>query len=329
MARRSSKARAVVGSPPMRHRGRSARHVRGTLAAVIGITGALVSGAANADDAASARARARDAYDRGALAHDRGDHATAARELALADSIVPSPVTLRAALESAMAADDAVIAIDLCDRSQRAKADAALATLVREARARFERRVGRVRVACAPDDRGAPCAVTIDGARAEIDRSILVRAGRHLVRVERDARVEERAIDVEAGGTASVVMATGSAAPAARAADEGPSILWLASAIGATAIAGGFTIGFGVDAANKHDRFASAGCAGPVHDDCSALAAGGRAAQLRTNVMIGVTSALGAASVIVGVVTLRARGAERAALIVGGAQIAALRVPLP
>ena len=329
MAGGSSKRRAVVGSATMRRIGRSASSARGALAVApavaLAIALTLVGSSAIADDASSAKARARDAYDRGAAAHERGDHATAARELALADAIVPSSVTLEAALESAIAADDAVLGMDLCDRSERAKVSPTLAALVRRARARFEQRVGRVRIECA---RGAPCAATIDGARVDPDRSIVVLAGKHVVRVEQGGKGEERAIDVGPGG--SVAVAIEAASPAPRREDaRGPSIGWFVAALGATAVAGGVTIGFGVDTASRHGRFVSAGCSGPVHGDCDALASAGRAAQIRTNAMIGVTAALGAASVIVGVVTLRAHGAERAALIVGGDHVAAVRVPWP
>ena len=47
---------------------------------------------------ASEKARAKEAYDRGVAAHERGDHQRAAEEFARADAIAPSPVALQAAL---------------------------------------------------------------------------------------------------------------------------------------------------------------------------------------------------------------------------------------
>jgi hypothetical protein len=110
---------------------------------------------------------------------------------------------------------------------------------------------------------------------------------------------------------------------------RGPSPGWFIAALGSTVIAGGVTVGLGVDTASKHSAFVDAGCAGPVHGDCAALASDGTAAQLRTNVLAGVTAALGAATVVAGVLTFRARGAERAALSIGPGPVAVLRVPLP
>ncbi|APR75169.1 Hypothetical protein A7982_00515 [Minicystis rosea] len=299
---------------------------------------ALVTARAEADVEAD-RARARAAYDRGAAAHRRGDHAAAARELALADAILPNAVTLQAALESALAADDAVLGIELSERAPRGRVDGALAALVREARARFGRRVGRVLVECPG---ASACVATVDGAAIEAGRPVLVGAGRRAVAVQRDGRTEQRAIEIEPGGTASVVVTGMGATPdhqptaldAAASgprphAPSGPSLGWFIAALGATAAAGGVTIGFGVDTAKKHEGFVSAGCTGPVHGDCAALADAGRSAQLRTNVALGVTGALAVASVVASVITFRARGADRAALVIGGAELAALRVPLP
>jgi hypothetical protein len=307
--------------------GESSATIGRVAACAIALALALAPAPARADGDAD-RARAREAYDRGAAAHQRGDHATAARELALADALVPNPVTLQAALESALAADDAALGMELCDRSQRARTDAALAALVRDARARFGRRAGRLRVDCPA---ATACTASVDGAAIETGRAIFVPVGRHVVTVRTGEQEERRPIEVEPGGSASVVV-TGAPAPpppAPAPAREGPSIGWFAGTLGAAAVAGGVTIGLGVDTAKKHDAFVSAGCAGSVHGDCTALADAGRAAQLRTNVLVGVTGALAAATVVVGVVTFRARGADRAALTIGGAQLAALRVPLP
>jgi hypothetical protein len=94
-------------------------------------------------------------------------------------------------------------------------------------------------------------------------------------------------------------------------------------------VAGGVTAGFAVDTANRHAGFVSAGCAGPVHGDCTGLAADGSAAQLRTDVLAGVSAALAVTSVVAGVLTFRDRGAERASISLGAGRVAVLRVPLP
>ena len=72
------------------------------------------SGVASADGGESTRAR--EAYDRGIAAFQRGEFAAAAREFATADAIVPSSVALHAALDAAIRADDPVLGVALLDR---------------------------------------------------------------------------------------------------------------------------------------------------------------------------------------------------------------------
>jgi len=291
-----------------------------------------------ATDAARERARAREAYDRGAAAHQRGDHATEARELARADAILPNAVTLQAALDAAVEADDPVLGITLCDRAQRAPLEGSLAAVVQRARARFGGRVGRVRVDC---EGTSACAVTLDGSAVDAGLAIVVPVGSHVVSVTRAGQVEQRTLEVEPDGTAHPVFTErGGAhamdlpplAPTAAAPAPGPSPAWFVAALGATVIAAGVTVGLALDTSSQHAGFVAAGCPGPAHADCSALASDGLAAQLRTNALIGVTAALGAATVVAGVLTFRVRGAagvERASLSFGAGRSAMLRVPLP
>ena len=113
------------------------------------------SGEASADGEST---RAREAYDRGIVAFQRGEFAAAAREFATADAMVPSGVALHAALDAAIRADDPVLGVELLDRVARGPADGALETTARDARAKFARRTGRVslvarHVAVPRDDR--------------------------------------------------------------------------------------------------------------------------------------------------------------------------------
>jgi hypothetical protein len=279
------------------------------------------------------RARARDAYDRGAAAHLRGDEVTAARELALADAIVPSPVTLQAALEAAIAADDAVLVVLLCDRAERAPNEQALAALAHRARSRFGSRVGHVRVEC---DAGTACTLALDGAPIEAGREVVVPVGRHVVSIDRAGRSEQRVVRVDPAGaatiaiTASAPLVEQSVAPALR--RDAPRarrpLGWFIASLAATAAAGGATIGSGVDTAARHTAFVSAGCAGPAHGNCSALANDGAAAELRTNLLGAVTGGLGAVTVVAAALTFRGGDEPRAAVAIG-AGVAALRVRLP
>lgn len=92
------------------------------------------------------------------------------------------------------------------------------------------------------------------------------------------------------------------------------SPLWTIAAGALTGASAGFAIGLGVDTKSKHDAFVALGCPGPVHGDCAARARRGAFAQDRTNVLVGATIGLAAATAVLGVVTLFAtRPAPRAA----------------
>ena len=292
------------------------------LAAALTLTTARVGATPPVD-----RARAREAYDLGVAAYQRRDFATAARELARADLLSPNAVTLRAALEAALAADDPALGLELCDRAERAPSDA-VAALVRDARARFTRRAGRVRITCPA---GATCSATLDGAPIGVDRPVHAAIGRHVVFMERDGHAEKRAVDVTADGEVALAAPDDLLAPihATKQPPAGPSLGWFFAALGGTAITAGVTVGSAVDTAGKYRRFVDAGCAGSTHGDCSGLASDGLDAQRRTNVLIGVTAALGATAAVVGVLTFRARSGERVALWVGGGPVAMIRLPFP
>jgi hypothetical protein len=300
-----------------------------------GIAGAQPKAGSPATEAALELAR--DAYNRGAAAHERGDHAAAAREFAQADAITPDPVTLRVALDAAVLADDPVLGGELVARAAQRPADAQLAESLRAARARFAGRTGRVRVTCPG---ASACAATLDGQSVDPGRPTIVRVGRHVVAAQRDGRAEERVVEVKPDDLAEVVFAAPAARVETRPAGspteppEGASVApaWLFVGLGATAIAGGFTIAFAVDTAGRHEDFIDAGCAGSAHGDCSALADDGLAAQHRTNALLGVTAALGAATLAIGIASFALRGGDRATISLGarsGGPMAALRIALP
>ena len=322
---------------------------------LVAASGALWAGQARAEEpgrptAPAALERARAAYSRGAAAYERGDYATAARALAEADALAPDPVTLRAALDAVALADDPVLGAALVERAAERPADAGLAGSLQAARARFAGRTGKVRVTCPG---AAKCAATLDGKPVEAGRSTIATVGRHVAGARRDDRGghddrgwrddrgghddrgEERAVEVKPGETAEVAFAAPAPAPAPAplpSAGEPLSPAWFLAGLGATAVAGGITVALAVDTAGRHDAFVGAGCAGPVHGDCAGLAGDGLSAQHRTNALLGVTAALGAATVAIGVLTFRSRGADRAAIALGalhGGATAALRVPLP
>lgn len=281
------------------------------------------SGVASADSSESTRAR--DAYDRGIAAFQRGEFAAAAREFATADALVPSRVALHAALDAAIRADDPVLGIELLDRVARAPTDAALETTARDARAKFARRTGRVSVVCG----ASPCRATIDGAAVDGGARVVLRVGPHVAIVESDGRRERRDVDVPPDDT--VVLSpsgVGVAAPPPTRprASGGVSPVWVYFGIGATAIVGGLGIASGIDTAKKHSNFVNAGCdrGGP---GCLTSANDGSSAQTRTNVLLGVTAALAVTTAAIAIFAVRwKKDASVAVGLVHGAPGASLRL---
>jgi hypothetical protein len=256
-------------------------------------------------------ADAHDAYARGTSAYRRGDYATAAREYAAADALAPNPVALQAAIDATVLADDPVFGTMLLDRARGMPRTDALLTTMLTADRKFAHRVGRIRLQCP----SAPCLAAIDGAAAVAGDAIVVRVGSHAVTLEAAGTLVQRVVTVAPDET--IVVAPDSAPvvptpspslaptppspaprppeppPVAPAPRGGLSPGWFYAGLGATAVAGGLAIGFGVDTASRHGSFDRA-CGPPGPSSCGSLASEGQAAQTRTNVMLGVTAGLGA-----------------------------------
>ena len=302
---------------------------RATLAAAF-----LFAGVAHAQSGTDLE-RARAAYDRGVRAHAAQNHLAAARAFSEADALAPSPASLEAALESAMRADDAPLGAELVDRAEGRATDAGVARSLAAAKKRFAGRTGKIKVDC----RGAaPCLASVDGIAANARKTIYVLAGPHDVVVQRNERLE-KLVDVKADTTAIVGGAepVGVSAPVEPPpppppvtpieATPGISPIWFFAGLGLTAVAGVFTIGSGVDASHEHDTFASQGCApgatGPRPASCDQQSADGKSAQLRTNVLLGTTAVLAAATAAVGIFVVRWNGDHSARLQLGVTRFAA------
>ncbi len=251
---------------------------------------------ARAEDTARSRA-ASDAYDRGAEAQRRGDFATAAQEFARADEIAPNDVALLSALEAALHADDAALGMTLTARAAARNGEGAAVDLAAKLRAKFGGRVGRVRVAC------GTCSATIDGGAVAPNVISWITAGKHLVVVRDGARAIERPIELRAGALEEIVLPTAEPAkpPPPRAPEGGLSPAWVWVGLGVTAVVGGVTIWSGTDAIRQHDVFVTDRCDQAAHTGCAGLVDDGRAAVVRTNVLLGVTAA---AAVVTGALAL-------------------------
>jgi hypothetical protein len=291
---------------------------------------AFAASAARADDPDEVRAR--DAYDRGTSAYRRADYARAAAQYALADSLAPSPVALRAALDAATLADDSVLGTELMDRAASrdgTSGDKQLADVVAAARARFAHRAGHLVVRC-PEG----CLATVDGATLHVGRARAVAIGTHTVVVQTDAGSETRIVHVDgdqvvevspgAAGASSApalatraLPATSTSAPTSPATRDAlserehqggrslpPALFYVA--LGATAVAAGFATWSGIDTADRHSRFVGAGCSPSTYSSsCVAMADGGRSAQTRTNVLLTATGVLGVATAALGLFVVR------------------------
>jgi hypothetical protein len=278
---------------------------------------------------AEARALAAEAYQRGVAAHDRGDLAASAKELALADAIAPNPTALRAALDAAVDADDPALGAELLERSTRAPLDGPLAQSAEAARKKLGGRAGRVRVAC-PE--GAACLATLDGAPMGIPAPSWTRTGQHTVVVQVDGASQTKLVTV---GAEEIVVV----APTARAPDEprtpivsppAPSPAETAQAAPppprqdvkvpstpstqaglprtVVLVSGTLTIAVGALAllwatktGNTHQDFVSSGCPSFAFPGCTELKSDGESQQTTTNLLLAVTGGLALTTAVVGV----------------------------
>jgi hypothetical protein len=292
--------------------GRRAARVRAaTLAAGLAFTSL-----AAADVSAADQARARDAYERGRIANERGDFARAARELALADAILPDPVTLRVALHAATLADDPVLGQELLERSARGPMDRALSQEVSEARVRFAHRVGRVVVSCGG---ATPCMAVVDGTEAKPDVPRIVAVGVHTVGVQGAGALEQRMVSVAADETARVQL-SGAAAitptptptPARvvmrehPADDPRPSAGWFLAGLSATVAFGVAATVLGVEAGDRHEAFVKDGCqTATPPSTCGSLSRQGKGLQTGMDAFLALTGVAAAGAVTFGVLAFR------------------------
>lgn len=256
-------------------------------------------------------AQAHQAYERGTAAYRRRDYATAAREYAAADALSPSPVALQAAIDAAVQADDPVLGMQLVERARGAPPTRALVSTMSVAEQKFAHRTGRIGITCA----ARPCLATIDGAAIDPAQPAVVRVGSHTVLVDSGGSAATRTVTVPPDETVVVAPPTPAAplgastptptptptdSPAAAPglAPEprdlsGLSPAWFIAAASATAVAGGLTLASGIDTESRSASFTACRSAAMPLTSCGQLASNGQSAQTRTNVLIGVTAALG------------------------------------
>jgi hypothetical protein len=264
---------------------------------------------------ADARARAKDAYDRGVEAHNKGDMQRAANEFARADSLAPSAVALQAALDAAIEADDPALGSELLERSAREKPSGQLAASVSQAKTKFAGRAGRVRITCPS---GSTCLATIDGAAIESTKPAWSRTGQHTVVVQVDGDPQTKLVRVEADQIVEVIgtkkgESSGASTPPAtdppkddgtpkkKRFEDGLPPVFFYGGVGLTVLLAGATTYFALQTSNKHDEFDNLGCARANITGCEDLKDDGEQSQTSTNAGIVLTGVAAVATIVVGV----------------------------
>jgi hypothetical protein len=287
--------------------------------AVVGLAASVVLApgpARAADPDGTDLSRAHDAYARGASAFAQGDYARAARELAVADALVPAPVTLRAALEAVTLADDPILGTELIERAARSPLDPTLAHALAVAQARFAHRTAALTVRC------DGCLALVDGNPARAGVRQIVLPGVHQVTVQKRGAAEPRLVTVAADESRDVLVDSPVDAPAAAPADGraatvpsdpgagrparassergGVSPVWFVAASVATVALGAVTVWSAVDTASVHSDFQTRGCAVAAVAGCSELQSSGQSAQSRTTWLAVGTGALATGTTLLG-----------------------------
>ena len=298
-----------------RHRVQTMKKARRSLSIVLVLL--LFAGAASAQNP---KALAKEAYDRGTQAQERGDFKRAAEEFARADALAPSPVALQAALDAAVDADDPIVGAELLERSKRAPAKGALVTSIDAATKKLGGRAGRLQVVCPA---GAKCTSTVDGAALDTSKGAWMRVGPHTLVVQVDGAPDTRTIEIRGGEELEVVAVRGApASPAPTAVVASPTatagppsgsaapkdttsrkplspVVFFVTGGVAVVFAGVSTV-LALSAKGKHDDFVSAGCDKANASSCGGLKDDGESVQRLANIGFAATAVAGVTTVILG-----------------------------
>ncbi len=266
------------------------------------------------------------AYRKGIAAVNAKDFAAAAKWFAEADRLLPSPAALTSALRASIRADDGPLAMELAERTEKRAApkpgvrvppEADFRAAAATARTTFAAKTGKLKLRCHPK---VACKAKVGDRDMKPDVALWMGVGKHLVSVTAAGRTDEIKAEVRPGETTVVEpapapmpppsapappkptatgpAASGAPAPPPPPPDESPqsdglSPAWFGVALGTTAVLGGITLGSGFDTKAKHDAYLSGGEG--LED--------GQAAQVRTNMLLGVTGGLAAGTLILGLFT--------------------------
>lgn len=253
---------------------------------------------------------AAEAYDQGVELYRQRRFGEAARAFGRADALAPHPVALRQALEASLQADDPPLAMALAERVEARGGDGVEAAgLVARARSRYAEKTGKFVLRCPSS--ATSCSAIVDGDAEALGPPLggWALSGVHTVHLKVDGQVEPRTL-LLAGGQTVELTPVGSPPPAALEPAEasrgakGLGVGWFWGGVALTGVLAGASVWSGLDTASQHDTFRSdraAGVAGPDQVD------DGRAAQTRTNVLVGATIVAGLATAALGLFAVRWR----------------------
>lgn len=217
--------------------------------------------------AAGPREDASRAFAEGDAAEREGRLADAARKFAEADAILPNDEALAAALEVVVKTDERDLALELARRAE-ARGAPALTALAAKVRAKLPAPSPTPPAPAAPPapEPSAPAAApSVAPAPASVRRSV--------------------------GPTDASAKSPWGLPPA---------VTFVAA--GAAVALGGVGVWSAIDTGGRHDDFERSGCPANIRlGDCASLAEAGRAAELRTNVLFGVSGALAVGALAMGV----------------------------
>jgi hypothetical protein len=97
--------------------------------------------------------------------------------------------------------------------------------------------------------------------------------------------------------------------------------------LGVTAVLGGVTVGSGLDAVAKHNRFKDGAClsgSGELPRDCDDRASAGKTATTRTNILLGATAVLAVTTAAIGIFAVRWHDGTQARITIGGSHASAM-----
>ncbi len=307
------------------------RSVRAALVLALAATAeAATTRSAEAAPTAGERARAKDAYERGLDAHQRGEMRRAADEFARADALAPSAVALQAALDAAIQSDHVALGAELLERAKREPPTPGLASSITAATIKFNGRAGRLRVVC---PRPRSCSAKIDEDTMPVDRVVWASVGQRTVTVQVEGgAAQTKLVDLGADQTVDVVASSGKAPPITRPAtadatpageghgsydrrsSEGlPPVVFYAG-VGLTVALAGMTTFFALQTSSTHGSFEDAGCNVAASLTCQGLKDDGEGSQTATNAALVLTAAAAIATTVVGVVFTNWRSSSHVAL---------------